>query len=339
MEKQINMKGLAERLNISVSTVSRALRGHRDIGARTTAQVVKLANELNFQLNIQAAYLKTGISFTIGVIVPSLCEPYFTTALSGIEEVLEEKGFRVIVGQSRNCMIREQQIIQNMMASNVDGLIVAFSENTNQFGHFTSAEKKGIPIVFFDRIPPLPNINSVSCNTRRQTAVAIGILKSKGHNIIGLLNGPDHLLCSSEKKQAYMIGLKKQKISFQEAWIEGSELDEKSIVKAIVALLERNIKMTAVLAFDDQVALTAIKFLRSGSSHYTRHIDFIGYSNMPMMRYLDYIPIASIEQFPDEQGKQAAEMITRILAQQFRKENLTSFREKIIIEGALMQYS
>lgn len=337
-EQPVNLKGLAARLNLSVSTVSRALSGHPRVSMRTRGRVKKLATELGFQLNLQASLLKAGKSFTIGLILPSLSEHFFTSALKGIEGVLDGNRYRVMIAQSHDCMAREKQSLKRMLSAKVDGILVALSADTDNFEHFEQVQNMGIPLVFFDRVPPSYRINAVTCDIYEQTHKAIKMLRDKGHRAIGLLNGPDTLLCSHERKLAYLNALEQVDADFKKTWIVDTDLSAKGTCAAITKLLSKSKEITAVLAFNDYVVLQAINYIRSRPQMEPR-IDFVGYSNMPLLQYLDHTPVASIEQFPEIQGRLAAQMLMDILSENQSVSSVRQYRKKMVVAAQLINFT
>ncbi|RYG46614.1 MAG: LacI family transcriptional regulator, partial [Chitinophagaceae bacterium] len=129
-QKPATIKEIAKRLNVSVSTVSRALHNHPSIGLRTKMQVQKLAVELNYEPNQAAISFKQGKTMTIGVILPNLREEFFSTAINGIEDVAIHNQYTVLIGQSRDEVDREKQLVEAMRKHRIDGLLVSLSKNT-----------------------------------------------------------------------------------------------------------------------------------------------------------------------------------------------------------------
>src|SRR5215203_4907205 len=137
MKKPVpTIKEIAKRLNISVSTVSRALHNHHSIGLRTKTRVQQLAKELRYEPNQTAIFFKQGKTFTIGVILPRFSEEFFSLAISGIEDFAIQNKYNVLIGQSYDEMEREKQIVETMKNSRVDGIIVSLAKNTVSFEHF-----------------------------------------------------------------------------------------------------------------------------------------------------------------------------------------------------------
>src|SRR6266487_4144529 len=124
------IKEIAKRLNISVSTVSRALHDHHSIGLRTKIRVQELAKELKYEPNQRAIFFKQGKSFTIGVILPELSEYFFSSAISGIEDFAKTKNYNVLVGQSHDDQETEKQLVETMKNHRVDGILISVAKNT-----------------------------------------------------------------------------------------------------------------------------------------------------------------------------------------------------------------
>src|ERR1700744_828500 len=149
-DKLPTIKEIAKRLNVSVSTVSRALHDHPGIGLRTKTRVQELARELNYQPNQAAIFFKQQRSFTIGVVLPNLKEEFFSEAINGIEDIAISNKYSVLISQSKDDIQRERQIVTTMKNNRVDGIIVSLGKNTNNYDHFTALKKYDIPVVFFD---------------------------------------------------------------------------------------------------------------------------------------------------------------------------------------------
>src|SRR6478752_5215746 len=178
--KQPTIKEIAKKLNISVSSVSRALHDHKSIGLRTKTRVQQLAKELNYEPNQTAIFFQQRKTFIIGVILPELSEAFFSSAISGIEDCANKNNYTVLVGQSHDDEEREKQLVETVKNHRVDGLIVSIAKNTVNYDHFEALKKYGIPIVFFDCIPNMQNIHYVACNMTSGTTQAFTFLRKLG---------------------------------------------------------------------------------------------------------------------------------------------------------------
>ena len=314
MEKKVpTIKEIAKKLNISVSTVSRALHNHPSIGLRTKMQVQKLAAEMNYEPNQTAIQFKQGKTFTLGLILPNLREEFFSTAISGVEDTAFKNNYNVLIGQSHDELQREERIVETMRKHRVDGVLASISKQTKSIEHFEQLDKYNIPVVFFDRVPDVPNIHSVWCSLYYSTIDAVEFLFRKGHQRVGYIQGPLSLNIKNERLEGYYAAHKNKKLPVQESLIATTDLSKESTEQAIEKLLSLKNKPTAILAFNDNVALDTIQYVRSKKLKINKDISVVSYANWPITSYLDFPPIASVEQFPYEQGSRATELLFKLL--------------------------
>jgi LacI family repressor for deo operon, udp, cdd, tsx, nupC, and nupG len=311
---QPTIKEIAKRLNISVSTVSRALHDHHSIGLRTKTRVKELAAELNYERNQTAIYFQQGKTFTIGILLPELSEAFFASAISGIEDTAYSNNYTVLLGQSHDDEAREKQIIQSMKQHRVDGCIVSIGKNTSNYEHFEMLQQARIPVVFFDRIPDLPNMHSVSCNLESGTVQAVDFLLKQGHRIIGMINGPETMVASKERAAGYSRALHKHRLKYDPKLIVNADLTAAGTDGAMQYLLSLKRKVTAIVTFNDYVAMDAVQYAIKQKLEINKDITFVSYANTPVSSYTAFPPAASVEQFPYEQGQAATNMLLSLLS-------------------------
>ncbi len=307
------IKEIAKRLNISISSVSRALHDHHSIGLRTKMRVREVATELNYEPNMTAIYFKQGRTFTIGVILPHLSESFFSSAISGIEDCAIFNNYNILFGQSHDNKEKEINIVDAMKNQRVDGMIVSMSKNTDSFEHFEMLKKYNIPLVFFDRVPNMVDINYVDCNLENGMREAIEFLAKKNHKQIALINGPKTLPSTKERYEWFVAALKKNDLKFDEKYIVSTDLTAQSTHIAMQQLVSLKPRPTAVITFNDYVALDAMQFAKKEKIKINKDISFVSFANLPICNYLDNQPLASVEQFPYQQGQKAAEMLFQII--------------------------
>lgn len=333
MKEVATIKEIAKQLNISPSTVSRALHNHSSIGLRTKMQVQKLAQELNYEPNKIAIFFKQRKTFTIGVILPNLKEEFFSNAISGIEDIAIVNKYNVFIGQSHDDTEREKQIIKAMKDQHVDGIIVSLAKYTKNYEHFTDLEKYNIPIVFFDRVPVLNNVNKVYYDMVEGTKEALEYLISKGHRRIGIINGPNEMKSSKERTDAYKQVMIKQRLKIDMSLVVSTDLTTESTNAALEELLAVKPKPTAILAINDYVALDAMQHAKKLKLKINKDISFVSYANLPITSFLLNPPMASVEQHAYIQGTKAAEILMDILNN--AKEETNNYRD-IKVSGELI---
>lgn len=304
---------IAKKLGISKSTVSRALSDHHSIGLRTKMRVKQLAAELNYEPDQTAIFFKQRKTFLIGVILPSTSIGFFSSILSGIEDIAYEKNYTLLLGQSRDEEAREQKIVETMKNHRVDGMLISIAKNTSDYSHFELLKKNKIPVVFFDRIPEMPDIHYIASKLESGMTEAVNFLVKKGNKIIGLINGPEKLPASKERYEAYIKALQQNKIKPDESRVVHSDLTIDGNNEAMKKLLTLKKRPTAIIAFNDYVALDAIHYARRQKIRINKDISFVSFANEAICDYMDHPPLASIEQFPYQQGVKATETLLQLL--------------------------
>lgn len=332
-DKPATIKEIAKILKISISTVSRALNDHSSIGLTTKMRVKKLASELNYEPNQRAIQFLHGKSFVIGVILPELSESFFSSAISGIEDVAYKRNYTVLLAQSHDDAEREKLLVEKMKTQRVDGLLVSVSKTTSTYEHFEIFRKLNIPVVFFDRIPPIKNIHYVASNLETGTYEAVNYLLKKGHRSIGMINGPNTLVASHERKEGYVKALIANRLKFDPSLIVSCDLSESGTIEVMDAMLSHKRKPTAIVTFNDYVSLFAMRYVRSLN---LTGIDFVSYANLPIINYMDYTPIASVEQFPYKQGKKAADILIDLINKPKNEEGTEQAYFNVIVESELV---
>ncbi len=333
-KKPATIKEIARKLKISASTVSRALNNHPSIGLVTTMRVKKMAEELHYEPNQTAIFFKQRRTFTIGVILPSLSEPFFSSAISEIENVAGEENYTVLMGQSHDDAARELQIIHTFKKHRVDGILMSLGKNTEDLGFVSMLKESEIPIVFFDCVPRIEGVNKVYSDLSSGMQEAIQSFAAIGHKNIALINGPEGLLASQERADAYKDALLQEKLSFDTKYVVNTDLTEAGNIEAIERLLMLPDRPSAIVSFNDFVTLDVIKYVRQKGLVQKRDIFFISYANYPLWKYMENPPMGSIEQYPDKQARRAAEILfEQIGAKDDSKTETVIFDSKLVLKN------
>lgn len=327
------IKEIAKMLNLSVSTVSRALHNSVEISEATTKRVKEVADELGYEPNQTAQFLQSGRTLTLGVILPHLSEAFFSEAISGIEDYASEHGYNVLMGQSHDNTERETKIVEAMKNHRVDGILVSLAKNTKRIDHFDALKKYDIPVVFFDRVPDVKESHTVTCKLEAGMTDAIKFLVNGGHNRIAFINGPKDLLATRERMNGFEHALRLLRIDINLDFVVHSDLSSESTYRAMQHLLTLNSGPTAVIAFNDYVALDAMKYARKMNIKINKDISFVSFANLPVCNYMENPPLASVEQFPYRQGQRATEILLEILKSKYEGKTLKF--KKVILEPRL----
>lgn len=335
IQKPATIKEIAKRLNVSISTVSRALHDHPGIGLRTKMRVQQIAAELNYVPNQAAISFKQGKTKTVGVILPNFNEDFFSIAITAIEDMTQSNGYTVLIGQSHDNTEREKTIVATMQKHRVDGVLVSLSKNTTDFTPFEQLMANGIPVVFFDRIPNQLDAYTVSCDLSKATEQLVDLLVAQKHKRIGFINGPQSMASFKEREEGFRESVKKHKLNEKDITVVSTDLTKEQTTSAIKQLLDKKDRPTAVIAFNDYVALEAIKFTREQGLKINEDISFVSYANLPITTYLEQGLLASVEQFPYEQAEKATEILFTILDE---KEDTSALQKNYVFQAEVVTH-
>ena len=312
-QKPATIKEIAQRLNVSVSTVSRALANHPRIGLRTKTRVQELAKELNYEPNAQAIFFKQKKTFVIGVMLPFIREEFFSEAISGIEKVAILNDYTILFGQSYDNPETERKVVEAMKRQRVDGLIISLSKETQDIAHLEALKKYDIPVVYFDRVPRSDTVHKVYCNLYKGTVDMINWLFIRGYKRIALINGPDKLPASKERLNGYIEGISKKKLKIDMQLVESTDLSKEGTYKAMEKLLSFKQPPNAIISFNDYVHMDAVQYAQQRGISVNKEVVFVSYANLPITSYTAFPPLVSIEQYPYGQGEKAMDILVNLL--------------------------
>lgn len=327
MKSEINIKSIAEALSVSISTVSRALQNNPKIGLKTRELVLEKAKELKYVPNPASMFLKGKKMFVIGIIVPALDEEFFTKVINTVEDFFEKQGYQVFVFQTRNDMKRQDNALELMLKYRVDGLLVSLAGNTTDYSKFKKVEDFGIPVVFFDRVPRSYKSHKIKCDIQKGAVDAIGFLKDLNCKRIALINGPSNLDASDERLNGYLLGLQTNNIRSSQSLIKSCDLTKQSAMAVMEEFLSQENVPDAIFGFNDYVALYAMLVCKKRGIVPNQEIKFVSYGNLPITSLMSNPPLASVEQFPDKTGMEAAQLLLSIID---NKVEIDDYREMII---------
>lgn len=302
------IKDLAKALNLSPSTVSRALRNHPDISPLTKKRVVSLANKLDYHPDSIARSLQTKKTNTIGVIVPEIKQPFFASVINGIEEFAYAAGYTIIVCQSNEDYEREVVYTRTLVSHRIAGLLVSLSKSTENFDHFRVLQRRNIPIVFFDRVSNEIEVSKVVVDDYNGAFDVVNHLIQSGYNRIAHLAGPKNLSISKFRLKGYKDALEKGNLPFHVDLVVHGGLDDTDGIVGFQKLLNLKPLPDAIFAVNDPVAIGAFIMIKEHGLKIPSDIALAGFSNTHMTSLLDP-PLTTVEQPSYEIGKTAAQLL------------------------------
>lgn len=280
-KQQATLKDLALQLNLSISTVSRALSDSPLINKKTKSKVRRAAKQVNYEPNLIAQSLRKSKANALGVIVPELNTHFFSATISGIQDVALQKGYNVIVCQSGESYEVEMKKIQTLIASRVDGLLISLSRETNQYSHLESYFAKGIPLVFFDRACKGIDTSKITVDDHDGAFQATEHLIQQGCRRIAHLSGPPSLDISKSRLQGYFDALEKYNIEPAQELIVHASLPETDAIEQTNYLLDLASPPDAIFAFSDLVAFQAMKVVKERGLKIPDEVALVGFTNTP----------------------------------------------------------
>jgi DNA-binding LacI/PurR family transcriptional regulator len=328
-KRHISLKDLAQKVGVSISTVSRALNNHPDISPEVTEKIQKLAAEMNYTPNPLAMGLLKQATRMIGVIVPDLVTHFYSSIISGIEQVAEEKGYYILIASSNETLQKEIKAVDNLLKTRVEGLIVCLSQETRNYEHFDRLINNNIPLVFFDRVCRTDEVSSVVVDNLEAAQQITQHFYKNGCRRIAYIAGPEHLNISKERTSGYLEGLKSCGLDFRSELLEQCNLSTKEAIKATSRLLDLPEQPDAIFGINDTVVFAAMKEIKKRGMRIPEDVALVGFTDEFHSTVVDP-PLTSITHPTFEIGQEAA----RLFFKQIEKE--VSDPEKVILKTNLI---
>lgn len=313
MTGHTTINDLARHLGLSPSTVSRALRNHPDISDKTKARVLEMAARTNYQPNLIAQSLQNRRSNNIGVIVPEIRNTFFSTVISGIEEVAYEAGYTIMVCQSADTFVREQLNVRALAANRVAGMLVSISQETTSYDHLKMVTHQGIPLVLFDRVADHFESGKVIVDDFAGAYGAVTHLIDRGRRRIAHIGGTATMYVSRKRRQGYETALRDHNLVIRPEYCISGGYHEEDGWAATEKLLALPEPPDAIFTINDPVAIGAFQCLEAHGVPIPEKMALVGYSNNPNTA-LVRPRLTTVNQPAFEIGRRAAQLLLHKLA-------------------------
>lgn len=278
-KRHVSLKTLAQTLNVSISTVSRALRNHPDISAELTQKVQELAQELKYSPNPLAIGLLKDQSNTIGVIVPDLVTYFFSSIISGIESVANEHGYYIVIRCSYESAEKEKECLDNLLKLRVAGVIMCLAQETQDYSHFSNLIEEQVPLVFFDRVCRSEEVSTVVVDNQEAARRITRHFFESGYRRIAHIAGPAQLNITQERMQGYQQGLAECGLPFDENLLVHCDLSIPSATEATQQLLALPARPDAIFGVNDTTAFAAMKEIKRQGLRIPADIGLVGFTD------------------------------------------------------------
>ncbi|WP_299709271.1 LacI family DNA-binding transcriptional regulator [uncultured Tenacibaculum sp.] len=308
MKPKITIKIIAKELGVSTSTVSKALRDSHEISQETKDRIKAYANYYNYRPNNLALQLRNQKTKVIGIVLPKIVHHFFSTVISGIEKVANERGYNIMVCFSNEDQQKEIETINVLTNGSVDGLIVSIAKETlrnKALDHFYRLIDNEMPIVLFDRVHESIRCDKVIVDDIGAGYKATKYLTDIGCKKIGIVTTPEHVTVGLDRYQGYERALKEQGIAVDKALIINVD-EEQDIYEQIKVLFDQ--ELDAVFAVNEIYAATAIKIAKEKKLNIPEDLSVIGFTDGLISKYSSP-SITTVVQHGYTMGEQAAELL------------------------------
>ncbi len=328
---KVSLRDLAKALDVSISTVSKALRNSYEISAETRDRVMEAAREMGYHPNPYAGSLRHHKSKTIALLVPELTNNFFIQAISGAESVAQEKDYHILVYNTHEHYQKEESIIGHLGNGRVDGVIMSLTSETGRYDHLNDLIQSGVPIVFFDRIAHEIETAKVTTDDFASSFNGTEHLIRQGCRDIAFLSLSDSLSIDNKRKQGYLEALNKYDLNMSSSRIIRCEGDETKNLSTIIELLNSEKRPDAIFASVEKLALSTYNAAREIGIRIPDQLKVICFSNLRTAPLLNP-SLTTITQPAFQMGAQAATVLFKYL----EKKRPVIQNENIIMKSELI---
>ena len=338
---RLTLKKIARELDVSISTVSKALRDNPEISEDTRQKVQAFAKLYNYKPNNIALSLKNRKTHTIGVIIPEIVHHFFTTVISGIEKVANERGYNVIVGSSNESFTKEVINMEMLASGSIDGFVISVSKETQQkkdYHHVEETINQGMPVVMFDRFVKGMDCDMVIVDDVHGSRKAVSKLIDQGCRNIAILTTEDYLSVGNLRTTGYMNALATKGIRLNPEYIlkleDDVNLDENQelLEQKIYDFVRSNPELDGIFAVNEKYAIIAMKAVSQINRTVPKDVKVIGFTDGVLSKYASP-GLTTVSQHGRKMGEESA----RLLIDRLENDNLGPPYETVVVETEIIE--
>ncbi|MFT3702890.1 MAG: LacI family DNA-binding transcriptional regulator [Agriterribacter sp.] len=330
MKQLTTIHDIARELNIAVATVSRALNNHPAVKDTTRKAVQQTAKRLNYQPNKIATSLRLGRSRIVGVIIPSAEINFFGSVIHGIEKVMSQKGYSVLIYQSNELYEFEKKGIETFLRSQVEGVLASISKETINLEHYSALKVRNVPLILFDRANDSLGVPSVVVDDYQGAFAATRHLIEQGCRRIAHIGGQQHVAIFNQRLRGYIDALNVHNIPVNDDLIVYGKVSIQSGNECMQYLLDKN--PDAVFAVEDFTALGAVQAIKSAGKRIPEDIAVVGFANEAFGEYITPT-LTTVNQQTNRMGEESANLFFDIL---HAGESFGGSPQKLILQPELI---
>ncbi len=330
-EKEITIYDLARQLDLSAATVSRGLKDHPAINKHTKKKIADLANKLGYRSNTFASNLRKQNTNTIGIIFHELRSQFMISVLAGIEKVTAEANYDLIITHSSESYLKEAANAQNLFHKRVDGIIASLAFDTSHLSHFTPFEKKGIPVIYFDRVFEEEDGAKVIINNQKAGYEAVTHLIEQGCKRIAHITANLNRNVYAERLKGYRKALTDHGLKYNEKYVIVDDLSEEASILSARKILSMRPMPDGIFLTNDFCAAVCMQTLKDAGIRIPEDIAIVGFNNDAICKVVD--PQLSTINYP---GLEIGEIIARNLVNHLQGNTNIDLTNTIIIKSELI---
>lgn len=330
-KEKATIHDIARKLNITASTVSRALKDHPRISTETKKAVLKAAQKLNYQPNNIAAALRNGKSNIIGIIVPTADRTFFSSVVRGIEEIANKSKYNVMICQTYDSYEKEVATVEALLNARVDGIIASHGKETENFDHFKKVKEKGIPLILFDRSNDELEVSHVVIDDFLGSYKATEHLIQQGCKRIAHFTNTRKISIFRERLRGYREALLDNGLPYDETLVIASNLQLEDGRNSMLQLLKLKDLPDAVFSASAYGAMGAMQVLKEKGYKIPAQVALVAFSNEPFTSFTEP-GLTTVDQHSMRMGNAAAEIFLEEVASQNKK----FIPQKIVLKPELI---
>ncbi|KXS37684.1 MAG: LacI family transcriptional regulator [Candidatus Frackibacter sp. T328-2] len=323
----ITIKDVARKANTSVATVSRVMNNSTNVSPDLKKRVQKVINELNYQPNEVAKSLKKEKTNMVGVLISDITNPFFSSIVKGIEDVLDKENYTVILGNTAESVDIEEKYINKLINKQIDGFIIS---STSDYGnHFSSIIDENIPLIFVNRRPEGYENNLILTDNFKGGYIATKHLIELGHKKIGAILGPQNLNTGIERKRGYEAALRDNNIEIKDKYIKIGDFKRQSGYNLSKELVNNDDPPTSIFVSNNEMTLGVVEALNKLNINIPKELSLVGFDYSEWMRVVSP-RITCVVQQAYQMGEEAAKRMLYLLKKVDKKNNNNEKYKKVL---------